>query len=190
MRRLGVTGLALVGALGAIGARTAIAQGVQGSLETCAANALAKHPGDFVKLEIETAAQSTESNRQAPGTRLYELEVRGADNAEWEFTCLASTGKVVEIEREVPTPDDSLFKARAKVSVADAKATVLAAHPGTIAELEYEIEANGAATYEFDVKPARGAEQHKVEVDATTGKIVEWRREHYQIGEEPSATAN
>ena len=49
--------------------------------------------------------------------------------------------------------DDSLFKARARVSVADAKATVLAAHPGTIAELEYEIEANGAATYEFDVTP-------------------------------------
>ena len=99
-------------------------------------------------------------------------------------------GDQVAIARVLGGVDDSLFKARAKVSVADAKATVLAAHPGTIAELEYEIEANGAATYEFDVKPTSGIEQHKVEVDATTGKIVEWRCEHYQIGEEPSATAN
>jgi uncharacterized membrane protein YkoI len=187
MQRLAVVGLAV---LGATAGRTAHAQGARGSLETCAAGALAKHPGQFVKLELETAAQSVEANRQPPDTPLYELEVRVADNDEWEFTCLETTGKIVEIEREVPSADDSLFKAKAKVSVADAKQTVLAAHPGTITELEYEIEANGAATYEFDVRPATGTDEHKVEVDATTGKIVEWRREHYQIGIEASATVN
>ena len=69
------------------------------------------------------------------------------------------------------------------MSEADAKATALAAHPGTVVETEYEIESDGKASYEFDITEADG-EEVKVEVDAATGKIVETSYEIYQIGKE------
>lgn len=166
---------------------TLSAQSTKGSLEGCAAEAMAKHPGEFVKLEIETAVKSVEPSHPAAGTHLLELEVRGADKVEWEFTCAEVGGKIVEIEREVPSAEDALFKAKAKVTEADAQKTVLAAYPGKVTEVEYEIEANGDATYEIDVKLPSGSDEMKVEVDATSGKITEVRREHYQIGLEESA---
>ncbi|OYY91912.1 MAG: peptidase, partial [Methylophilales bacterium 16-45-7] len=49
--------------------------------------------------------------------------------------------------------------------------------------IEYELEPDGKASYEFDILEADG-EEIKVEVDATTGKIVEVSYENYQIGEE------
>ncbi|OYY82951.1 MAG: peptidase, partial [Methylophilales bacterium 16-45-9] len=54
---------------------------------------------------------------------------------------------------------------------------------GTVVETEYEIEADGKASYEFDILEA-DKEEIKVEVDATTGKIVEVSYESYQIGKE------
>ena len=69
------------------------------------------------------------------------------------------------------------------MSEADARKTALAAYPGDIVEVEYEIEPDGAASYEFDIKTKDGKE-FKVEVDATTGKIVEANQEFYQIGKE------
>lgn len=89
---------------------------------------------------------------------------------------------MTEIEEEVKA-DEARFKALAKVSEADAKATALAAHPGTVAEVEYELEPDGKASYEFDILEA-DKEEIKVEVDATTGKIVEVSYEEYQIGKE------
>jgi uncharacterized membrane protein YkoI len=81
------------------------------------------------------------------------------------------------------TADDEKFKALAKVSEADAKATALAAHAGKVVEVEYELEPDGKASYEFDILEADN-EEVKVEVDATTGKIVETSYEVYQIGQE------
>jgi uncharacterized membrane protein YkoI len=49
--------------------------------------------------------------------------------------------------------------------------------------VEYELEPDGKASYEFDITEADG-EEVKVEVDATTGKIVETSYEVYQIGKE------
>lgn len=80
-------------------------------------------------------------------------------------------GQITEVEQEVKA-DDAKFKALAKVSEADAKAAALAAHPETVVETEYELEADGKASYEFDILEA-DREEIKVEVDATTGKIVE-----------------
>ena len=94
----------------------------------------------------------------------------------------AKSGKITEIEQEVKA-DDAKFKALAKVSEADAKATALAAHPGTVVEVEYELEPDGKASYEFDITEA-DKEEIKVEVDATTGKIVEVAYEEYQVGKE------
>ena len=51
-------------------------------------------------------------------------------------------------------------------------------------ETEFEIEADGRASYEFDIKKADGQEV-KIEIDAETGKIAEDdEKELYQIGQE------
>ncbi len=142
------------------------------SLGKCVKAALSVHEGKIVKLE-------TKSENKKP---TYEFDIESADGTAWDIECDAKTGKITEVEQEVKA-DDSKFKALAKVSEADAKATALAAHPGTVVETEYELEPDGKASYEFDILEA-DKEEIKVEVDATTGKIVEKSYEVYQIGQE------
>ncbi|HEY0562024.1 MAG TPA: PepSY domain-containing protein [Methylophilus sp.] len=142
------------------------------SLGKCMKAALNKHDGKVVKVEYKTEKK----------VGIYEFDIESADGKAWDIECNAKTGKVTEVEEEVKV-DDAKFKALAKVSEADAKATALAAHPGTIAEVEYELESDGKASYEFDITEADG-EEIKVEVDATTGKIVEVSYENYQVGHE------
>ena len=48
-------------------------------------------------------------------------------------------------------------------------------------EIEYELESDGKASYEIDILEVDG-EEVKVEVNATTGKIVEVSYEVYQVG--------
>ncbi len=166
------------------------AQQEGGSLARCARAAMDRQAGSFVKVEVETSGTSTEQGQPGPGISLLELEIRAADGSEWELTCDEKSGRIIEVEREVKDASDPLFKTKARITEEQARATVLAAHPGEIVEVEYEIEASGAATYEFDVKQQTGPGELKVEVDATTGKIVELRREDHQIGSEPSAEAD
>ncbi len=142
------------------------------SLGKCTKAALTKHEGKIVKVEYVTQKK----------IGFYEFDIESADGTAWDVTCNAKIGKITEVEQEVKA-DDAKFKAAAKVSEADAKATALAAHPGTLAETEYEVEADGKASYEFDITEA-DKEEIKVEVDATTGKIVEVSYENYQIGQE------
>ncbi len=142
------------------------------SLGKCVKAALTAHEGKIVKLELK-------SENKKP---MYEFDIESADGTAWDVECDVASGKIIEIEQEVKA-DDAKFKALAKVSEADAKATALAAHPGTIVETEYELEPDGKASYEFDILEA-DKEEIKVEVDATTGKIVEKSYEVYQIGQE------
>ena len=142
------------------------------SLGKCVKAALAKHEGKVVKLEMK-------SENKKP---TYEFDIESADGTAWDVECDVKSSKIIEIEQEVKA-DDAKFKALAKVSEADAKATALAAHPGIVAELEYELESDGKASYEFDITEADG-EEVKIEVDAATGKIVETHYEVYQIGQE------
>jgi uncharacterized membrane protein YkoI len=142
------------------------------SLGKCVKAALAVHEGTIVKVEFKS-----EKKRG-----VYEFDIESADGTAWDVECDAKSGKVTEVEQEV-NAEHPKFKALAKVSEADAKATALAAHPGTVVETEYELESDGKASYEFDIKEADG-EEIKVEVDATTGKIVETSYEVYQIGKE------
>ena len=142
------------------------------SLGKCVKAALTKREGNIVKAEFKS-----EKKRG-----VYEFDIESADGKAWDIECDAQSGKVTEIEEEVKA-DDARFQALAKVSEADAKATALAAHPGTLAETEYELEEDGKASYEFDITEA-DKEEIKVEVDATTGKIVEVSYEEYQIGKE------
>ncbi len=137
----------------------------------CAAAALKAHPGKIVKMEVKTEDKAT----------VYEFDVQKSDGTSWDIECNAENGKVTEVEQEV-APTDAKWIAKAKVSEADAKAAALKAQPGTVVETEYEIEPNGSASYEFDIKGADGKE-YKVEVDATTGKVVESSVETVQVGE-------
>ena len=142
------------------------------SLGKCVVAALSKHDGKIVKVEMKSEQK----------TAVYEFDIESADGTAWDIECNVKTGKVTEVEQEVKA-DDAKFKALAKVSEADAKAAALAAHPGTVAEIEYELESDGKASYEFDITEADN-EEVKVEVDATTGKIAEVSYEVYQIGKE------
>lgn len=142
------------------------------SLGKCVKAALSKKDGNIVKLEMK-------SEKKSP---TYEFDIEMADGTAWDVECSVKSGKVTEIEEEVAA-DNAKFKALAKVSEADAKATALAAHPGTVVEVEYEIEPDGKGSYEFDILE-EDKEEVKIEVDATTGKIVETSYEVYQIGKE------
>ena len=142
------------------------------NLAKCVKAALTAHEGKIVKLEAKSESKKA----------VYEFDIESADGTTWDIECDAKTSKITEIEQEVKT-DDAKFKAIAKVTEADAKATALAAHPGTVVETEYELEPDGKASYEFDILEA-DKEEINVEVDATTGKIVEVGYEVYQIGKE------
>lgn len=144
------------------------------TLGDCVAAVQATHAGTMVKLEGKTEA----------GKATYEFDVRSPDKTQWDIECDAVSGKVIEVEQEVNSATDEPFKGKVKVTEADARKTALAAHPGEIVEVEYEVESDGAASYEFDVNPTGGGEQVKLEVDATSGKIVEDYPEHFQIGVE------
>lgn len=142
------------------------------SLGKCVKAALSKHDGKIVKVELK-------SEKKTP---IYEFDIESADGTAWDVECDVKTSKITEVEEEVKA-DNAKFKAAAKVSEADAKAIALKAHPGTIVETEYELEDDGKASYEFDILEA-DKEEVKVEVDATTGKIVEVDYEVYQVGQE------
>jgi len=137
----------------------------------CTNAVLKAYPGTVVKLEVKTENKAT----------VYEFDVQKADGSAWDIECDAATAKVSEVEQEV-SPTDAKWTSKVKVSEADAKATALKAFPGTVVETEYEIEANGALSYEFDIKGNDGKE-YKVEVDAVTGKVVESSVEMAQIGQ-------
>ncbi|WP_240032130.1 PepSY domain-containing protein [Pseudomethylobacillus aquaticus] len=144
-----------------------------GKFETCMQAALAERPGNVLTVEAEIEN----------GKPIYEFDIAAADGKEWEVECDAASGKVVELEEEVAI-DDPRFVEKAKVSLDDAKAAALAVHAGEIIETEYAIEADGGASYEFDIKLADGSEM-EVEIDAETGKLEEEPElEVYQIGEE------
>jgi uncharacterized membrane protein YkoI len=141
--------------------------------EKCLKAALAAKPGQVIKVEAKTEK----------GVPVYEFDIVGADGRAWDVECDGNTAKITEIEQEVASADDPLFKAKLKVSEADARKIALDKYPGEIIEVEYEIEPDGAASYEFDIK-TQGGKEWKVEVDATTGKIVEANIEHFQVGKE------
>jgi uncharacterized membrane protein YkoI len=141
------------------------------SMETCLEAALAKQPGTVVKLEfkIERSAAS------------YEFDIESKDGKAWAIECNANTGKITEVEQKVRSVDDPLFKAKMKISEAEARKIALKAYPGEIKEVEYKIDENEDASYEFDIITKDGKEM-KIEVDASTDKILEVSEELYQIG--------
>jgi uncharacterized membrane protein YkoI len=142
------------------------------SVDQCEKTVLEKYPGKVVKVELKIEN----------GEHVFEFDVQGKVKV-WDIECNAVSGKITEEEQEVANGDDPLFKAKTKVSLDAAKEIALKQYPGVIIETEFEIESDGAASYEFDIKTKEGKEM-KVEVDATTGKIVEANEEIWQRGSE------
>jgi uncharacterized membrane protein YkoI len=142
------------------------------SLGKCVKAALEKKDGNIVKVEYKTEDKKG----------VYEFDVHTADGKAWDIECDAKSSKVTEVEEEVKSTDPR-FAAVAKVTEEQAKTAALAKHPGKVVEVEYELEADGKGSYEFDILEADN-EEVKVEVDATTGKITEVSYEVYQIGRE------
>jgi len=161
--------------LAALALSTAVPVAYAGPLEDCLEAAQAIQAGDFLKLEY--------LDPSADGEPAYEIELRTAEGREWEFMCDAEDGTIFEIEQEASSVDDPLFKAGMKVTLEEAKQKVMSLYPGEVEEVEYEIEANGDASYEMDVVDGGGTE-FKIEVDAATGEIIEVAVEHWEIGEE------
>jgi uncharacterized membrane protein YkoI len=147
------------------------------SIETCLNAANEVVPGSFVKAEfLDPSAENIPA---------YEIEVRDAKGHEWELMCDARTGRIFEIEQEVDSADDPLFAGKATLTEAQAVEAALTVYPGTVEEVEFEIESDGSATYEIDVITENGKE-FKIEVDAASGAIIEMSVERWEVGEEDS----
>ena len=73
--------------------------------------------------------------------------------------------------RPRPIPDKQLA-GKAKITIEQARAIALKAHPGRITDEELEREGGGSGLrYSFDIK--NGAVTHEVGVDARTGRVLE-----------------
>jgi len=168
--------LAVCAVIGSVlGAPAASAEHGHGGLDECLAAASAIKDGWYNKLEYLTVTPA--------GVRTYEIEIQDPDGVQWELMCNVESATIYEVEREVKDPSDPLFKKTAKVDEETARNAALAIYPGTAVHTEYEIEANGAAAYEFDIAGRKGA-TFKVEVDAATGNITEVAVEKWDIGRE------
>ncbi len=141
--------------------------------QACEESVLDTRPGKIIKVEL----------KDEEGHAVYEFNIRTPDNRDWDLGCDAKTNKVVEIEEEVTSVQHPLFSSKKQVDEKEARITALDAWPGYIIEIEYEIEVDGKATYEFDIHTNKGAEM-KIEVDATSGLIVEENEEIWQEGYE------
>ncbi len=150
----------------------------RGGLHKCLKEASKIKQGYYGKLEYLTLTDK--------GVKTFEIEINDANGVEWELMCDESTGTIYEIEREVESASDPLFKRKMKIDEATAAKTATSLYPGKIVHTEYEIEDNGAASYEFDIYDSPSV-TYKVEVDATTGEIVEVNIEKWDIGREKSS---
>jgi len=148
-------------------------QAADQGIENCIAAVEKQKSGNIVTLEKLKVADKS----------IYEIEVKDANGFEWEFMCDVNSGKIIEMESEVSSVNSLAFKSKMRVTEEDAATIALKVYPGIIEEVEYEIEENGDATYEFDIVNNQGVET-KVEVDATTGKIIEVAIEEWEIGVE------
>lgn len=172
-------GVAMLATLGLVG--TVVAQSgatkpekppkVKVGVETCVPTVLAKVPGEVLQVVLKSEK----------GRASWEIEIEGTDGKLHDIECSGVDGRITETETRVASADAAGFKEKVKVTEAQAQATALAKYPGTVERVEYEIESDGRAVYEFDIKPASGHDW-RVEVDATSGEITEASPEWLEIG--------
>ncbi|MEE9157739.1 MAG: PepSY domain-containing protein [Gammaproteobacteria bacterium] len=110
---------------------------------------------------------------------VYEIEVQDPKGNNWELSCLADTGSIYQVAREVDKSDPS-FTDTARISEKDAYAKARAWFPGDVGETEYEVRDQGPPLYEFDVVNRYG-QTTRIEINAVTGEIVEAFVENWEI---------
>lgn len=115
------------------------------------------------------------------GRPVYDFDILAPDGVRWEIEVGAENAMIREIEREV-AKTDPMFAGRAAIAEDAARAAALAMFPGAVESVEYGVETDGTAVYEFDIALAGGGEMN-VEIDAATGAIVEANPELWEIGE-------
>jgi len=172
-------GLVVVGAVAMAVAASASADmhkppATRASMQDCLTTVLAKHPGEPLQVVLKMEGKEP----------VWEFELAGKDGKLWDIECSGNSGKIVETEERVNSPDDAAFKAKAKVGEEAAMKTALEKYPGEVERTEYEIESDGKISYEFDIKLKAGGEM-RVEVDGTSGQIVEASREYVDVGRLP-----
>lgn len=146
---------------------------VPDSFEICMQKVLQQQPGQVLKVE----------KKHETGMLIYEFDVRGENGLDWDIECTQDAGEIWEVEREVQNPNDPLFKSKVTVGENAARKIALEKYAGTIRKVEYEVESDGIAVYEFDIDMADGQEM-KVEINAANGNLHEANQEIWQIGPE------
>jgi len=128
--------------------------------------ALEKVPGTAGEVELE----------DEKGTIVYEIELVSTDGTEHEVEVDAQTGEVLKVEadddeneEEDSQNQDKLAK-QAKITEDEAINAALEKVPGTVNEIELEVE-NGTVVYEIKVLSTDGTEQEVI-VDAQTGEVL------------------
>lgn len=139
-------------------------------IEGCAKAVLAANPGELLQAVLKMEDDG----------KVWEFEVRQADGKLLDVECTDGAGAIVETETRVASADDAGFAAIAKIDEAAAREKALAAKAGTVERVEFELEPDGKASYEYDIKTAEG--DFRVEVDAATGDVVETSPELLEIG--------
>jgi uncharacterized membrane protein YkoI len=141
-------------------------------METCMQQAFKKQAGKVIRVELKM-------ENDVP---VYEFDIETEDGKAWDIECDALTARIVEIEEEVQATDPR-FSSLAQVREDEARRTALTKHPGEITAVEYELEPDGSASYEFAIRQEDGT-YFKVEVDVRSGEIVEAHPRLYEIGTE------
>jgi len=161
----------------ASGWTSAAAQGLRETVSHCARAAGPTGMGQKIeRIEMLSIVMPAELPGAPKGTPLLQFEMRNPDGSTWEVTCNGSTGAVVDLEREVSSPQNALFQRNAKFSEPHARKAALKAQPGKILGVTYEIGSDGPQ-YEFDLQPASGEARMVVEVNATSGQVAKvWAR--------------
>lgn len=144
-----------------------------GGIDTCVNAVQASKEGQLIKLEALTKN----------GEDIYAIELVDVKGQEWEFTCDAASGKIVYLESEVETAANPSFNKLANLDEAKAVSIALAAFPGEVEEVEFELKSDGQPVYEVDIESETGVET-KIEVSAVDGKILETATEKWEIGVE------
>jgi uncharacterized membrane protein YkoI len=147
-------------------------------IEACVQAALQERQGQVVRVELKQEGQ----------VPTYEFDIETPDGSKaWDVECSGDTGKIVEVEEEVKA-DEIRFRSLSKISEEYARRIALQKYAGRVMAVEYELEQNGSASYEFDIEQQDGKHM-KVEVDIQSGEIVEASAKLFELGSERNASA-
>lgn len=128
------------------------------------------------KITMETAVQSAvEKEAGTPsgveldkerGAYVYEVEIQGKTK-ETEVKIDADSGKIINVKKE--KLESEMSGIQPKISIEEAEKIAVEKVKGTLTEISLDHE-TGKLVYEAEVQSK--TEEHEVEIDAETGKII------------------